>query len=286
MSGGRSALKLLPFIFTTSKTVSSQQFMTWNQASHVAIAHSSLRVFSSSSFQLLRVPVPYDQNRVTGDPATQQVKQQRALTDDDYIPWEFQVPVEEETEDTQQSVDLVHEESYLPQNSEEAIAELQAALHASQVREAVEQKQREEQAQQQQKKAVGGSGLPRKKGLDWKTHRQALKEKFPEGWLPRKKVSPDTMELMRAMHHADPVTYSTPNLSQEFKLSPEAVRRILKSNWRPTGEEAEERRERWEKREARIWAHMAELGLRPKRQDTEPFSDAVRLLEKNNKKQE
>ncbi|KAI5292839.1 Required for respiratory growth protein 9 mitochondrial, partial [Ascosphaera acerosa] len=125
-----------------------------------------------------------------------------------------------------------------------------------------------------------GTAPPRKKQPDWRVHREASKRKFPEGWHPHRKVSPDTMELMRAMHRANPAVYSTPQLAQEFRLSPEAVRRILKSKWRPTGEEAEERRARWEKRGARIWAHMAELGLRPKTKETEPFSDATRLLER------
>lgn len=183
------------------------------------------------------------------------------------------MPVEEiaDVEPTQESILADHS---LPQDPEQAIAELQAALHASQAKEAAEQQERERQAE---------AGPPQRRKPDWKAHREALKQKFPEGWQPRKKVSPDTMELIRALHHADPVTYSTPNLSQEFKLSPEAIRRILKSKWTPTEEEAEERRERWEKREARIWAHMAELGLRPKRKDTEPFSDSVRLLEKKKK---
>ncbi|KAI5303703.1 Required for respiratory growth protein 9 mitochondrial [Ascosphaera pollenicola] len=269
MSGARGALKFLPSLFTASTSLSRDQLALRIRPSHIkaAATSSQLRLFSLSSRQAIQIPTSTQPLRDTSSEAEQQARQ-RQLSDDDYIPWEFEVPVEdvEEVGPTQESILADHS---LPQDPEKAIAELQAALRASQAREAAEQ-----QAQNEP---------PKKKMPDWKTHREALKRKFPEGWQPRKKVSPDTMELIRAMHHADPVTYSTPNLADEFKMSPEAVRRILKSHWRPTAEEAEERRERWEKREARIWAHMAELGLRPKRKDTEPFSDSVRLLEKKKK---
>lgn len=58
-------------------------------------------------------------------------------------------------------------------------------------------------------------------------------------------------------------------------MSPEAIRRILKSKWRPSGEELEERRKRWEKRHDRIWSHLSELGLRPKVPDYGSDADAI-----------
>lgn len=101
----------------------------------------------------------------------------------------------------------------------------------------------------------------------WNIQRKALKEKFPEGWNPRKKLSPDAMEGIRGLHTQDPVKYSTPVLAEQFKVSPEAIRRILKSKWASkAGEEKiEERRDRWAKRHDRIWDQQAELGLRPRR---------------------
>ncbi|KAK5196382.1 Required for respiratory growth protein 9 mitochondrial [Exophiala xenobiotica] len=100
----------------------------------------------------------------------------------------------------------------------------------------------------------------------WQTQKDALQKKFGDaGWNPRKKLSPDTMEGIRALHAEDPERYSTPQLAEHFKVSPEAVRRILKSKWRATEKEMEKRRERWAKRHDRIWDQQSELGLRPKR---------------------
>ncbi|ERF69444.1 hypothetical protein EPUS_07848 [Endocarpon pusillum Z07020] len=100
----------------------------------------------------------------------------------------------------------------------------------------------------------------------WQIQKDALKEKFgEEGWSPRKKLSPDTMEGIRALHEQYPQKYTTPVLAEQFKVSPEAIRRILKSKWRPSPEKMEERRARWAKRHDRIWDAQAEMGLRPKR---------------------
>jgi hypothetical protein len=52
-------------------------------------------------------------------------------------------------------------------------------------------------------------------------------------------------------------------LAKEFKVSPEAIRRILKSKWRPTAEEAAARNERWTKRGEKIWTRLVELGVKP-----------------------
>ena len=100
----------------------------------------------------------------------------------------------------------------------------------------------------------------------WQIQKDALKMKFGEqGWSPRKKLSPDTMEGIRALHEQFPQKYTTPVLAEQFKVSPEAIRRILKSKWRPSAEKMEERRGRWAKRHDRIWDAQAEMGLRPKR---------------------
>ncbi|KAK2758339.1 Required for respiratory growth protein 9 mitochondrial [Arachnomyces sp. PD_36] len=117
----------------------------------------------------------------------------------------------------------------------------------------------------------------------WRVQKEALKKKFQGGWAPRKKLSPDDLERVRHLHSQDPEKYSTPNLADEFKVSPEAVRRILKSKWRPNEEQAAKRRENWEKRSSKIWNQMSELGLRPQRKSLSPYSDAA-TLEKAEKK--
>ncbi|KAF2460209.1 hypothetical protein BDY21DRAFT_334702 [Lineolata rhizophorae] len=98
----------------------------------------------------------------------------------------------------------------------------------------------------------------------WQIDKDALRAKFGEaGWQPRKRLSPDALEGIRALHAQDPVKFSTPVLGESFEVSPEAIRRILKSKWRPSEEEMEKRRERWEKRGEKIWQGLAEKGTKP-----------------------
>lgn len=98
----------------------------------------------------------------------------------------------------------------------------------------------------------------------WQIQKAALKSKFKgEAWNPKKRLSPDTIEGIRTMHQNDPYRYTTPVLAEHFKVSPEAIRRILKSKWQPSAEEAEKRRERWERRGERVWSSMAEIGVKP-----------------------
>ncbi|KAI0542036.1 hypothetical protein GGR58DRAFT_453763 [Xylaria digitata] len=97
----------------------------------------------------------------------------------------------------------------------------------------------------------------------WQIQKEALKEKFPEGWRPRKRLSPDALEGIRALHSQFPEQYTTEVLSRHFEVSPEAIRRILKSKWTPNSEEETRRQERWFNRGKNIWSHMAELGKKP-----------------------
>lgn len=98
----------------------------------------------------------------------------------------------------------------------------------------------------------------------WQIQKDALQRKFGEAhWQPRKRLSPDALDGIRAVHAQYPDTYTTPVLANHFKVSPEAIRRILKSKWRPSEEEAEERRDRWNKRGEKIWSQMVELGVKP-----------------------
>ncbi|KAH9908137.1 hypothetical protein F4778DRAFT_464780 [Xylariomycetidae sp. FL2044] len=100
---------------------------------------------------------------------------------------------------------------------------------------------------------------------DWQIQKHALKEKFPEGWMPRKRLSPDALDGIRALHQQYPEAYTTQVLAQKFEVTPEAIRRILKSKWTPTADEEIKRQERWFKRGKQIWGHMAELGKKPPR---------------------
>ncbi|KAM0694381.1 hypothetical protein Q7P36_004736 [Cladosporium allicinum] len=108
--------------------------------------------------------------------------------------------------------------------------------------------------------------VPKAKREDWQVQKSANLSKFGDAvWQPRKRLSPDTLEGIRALHASDPVLYSTETLSNQFEVSAENIRRILKSKWRPNDEERDERSARWERRGVRKWTEMAELGERPPR---------------------
>jgi hypothetical protein len=64
-------------------------------------------------------------------------------------------------------------------------------------------------------------------------HKATMKKSFPDGWNPPKKLSREAMEGLRTLHDHDPETFTTAGLANRFKISPEAVRRILKSRWKP-----------------------------------------------------
>jgi hypothetical protein len=101
---------------------------------------------------------------------------------------------------------------------------------------------------------------------NWQIQKSANLSKFGDStWQPRKRLSPDTLEGIRSLHASDPALYSTETLSSQFAVSPENIRRILKSKWRPNDDEREEREKRWERRGVRKWTEMAELGERPPR---------------------
>lgn len=106
---------------------------------------------------------------------------------------------------------------------------------------------------------------PRPPKEQWQIQKAALDTKFKgQVWSPRKRISPDALSGMRTLHESQPTVYTTQVLADHFKISVEAVRRILKSKWRPADEaESEDRRRRWERRGEKKWTEMVELGLRP-----------------------
>lgn len=115
----------------------------------------------------------------------------------------------------------------------------------------------------------------------WQLQKEALREKFPEGWNPPKKLSPDALDGIRHLHASNPERFTTEVLAAEFKVSPEAIRRILKSRWKPNETEMESRRQRWERRHERIWSQMAELGLRKPSEGSRALRDSNLLYSKD-----
>lgn len=110
---------------------------------------------------------------------------------------------------------------------------------------------------------VRSEQLPPRKKESWQIQKAALQEKFPEGWQPRKRLSPDALEGIRALHTQYPEEYTTPVLAEKFQVSAEAIRRILRAKWTPTADQEISRQERWFNRGKNIWSQMAELGTKP-----------------------
>lgn len=147
-----------------------------------------------------------------------------------------------------------------------------------------DRKDRKESDKEKDKKRDKANKLPKqpKKPEIWEIQKDALGKKFPDGWNPAKRLSPDALDGIRHLNTTAPDRFTTAVLAEEFKVSPEAIRRILKSKWRPSEGEMDKRRVRWENRHERIWSQMAELGLRPPTQRSQPLSDTRGLL--NDKK--
>ena len=104
---------------------------------------------------------------------------------------------------------------------------------------------------------------PPPKRDSWRLQKESLKEKFPEGWRPRKRLSPDALAGIRALNAQFPDVYTTEALAKKFEVSAEAIRRILKSKWRPNAEEEEDRQERWFRRGKEVWERKAAFGVKP-----------------------
>ncbi|KAG2154274.1 uncharacterized protein EDB93DRAFT_1081735, partial [Suillus bovinus] len=118
---------------------------------------------------------------------------------------------------------------------------------------------------------------------EWKRHRLAIKEAFPQGWSPPRKLSREAMDGMRAMHIYDKHTFSTPVLAEKFKISPEAVRRILRSKWEPSREQ----RARFAERERRLREEQKmQSRLEEKKQSMELLSEAATKSERPNRRDE
>lgn len=93
---------------------------------------------------------------------------------------------------------------------------------------------------------------------EWKRQKFALIEKFKgEKWDPKKKISREEMKSIRLLKETMPELNST-ELAKHFQISPEAVRRILKSKWIPSEEESDDILERWKKRGEKIKLKLKE----------------------------
>ncbi|GAA5898802.1 hypothetical protein JCM8208_005400 [Rhodotorula glutinis] len=88
----------------------------------------------------------------------------------------------------------------------------------------------------------------------WRKHQTAMRTKFPAGWSPPKRLSREAMDLVRTLARSDPAQYSVARLAERFKVSPEGIRRILKSNFELPADERVKREARRKEARARISA--------------------------------
>ncbi|KAF0355130.1 Neugrin-domain-containing protein [Gigaspora margarita] len=72
---------------------------------------------------------------------------------------------------------------------------------------------------------------------NWLKHKYAIQERTMfQKWCPRKRVSREVMDNIRLLYNQSPEENNPKKLSQQFKISPESVRRILHSKFIPTAE--------------------------------------------------
>ncbi|KAJ2784180.1 Required for respiratory growth protein 9 mitochondrial, partial [Coemansia javaensis] len=64
------------------------------------------------------------------------------------------------------------------------------------------------------------------------------------GWEPEKKIAVSSMEKIRLLNAEFPEQWTMERLSEQFKVSQESIRRILKSKFRPSAEQVAERERR------------------------------------------
>lgn len=83
---------------------------------------------------------------------------------------------------------------------------------------------------------------------EWIKRDATIKRKFDGGpWKPTAKVLRITMDGIRTFRKQFP-QLDVSKIGALFKISPEAVRRILKSRWKPTAEDEANLSARWDKR--------------------------------------
>ncbi|CUS13054.1 unnamed protein product [Tuber aestivum] len=119
---------------------------------------------------------------------------------------------------------------------------------------------------------------PRSELEDWQVQKAALQKKFGMAWAPRKKLSPKARDWVKELHCSVP-ELTTQKLSEIFRVSPDAIRRILKSKWTPSPEEAQDRERRWRNRQERVWERWTDAGC----VQTKGMKAEIRELKAKNK---
>lgn len=73
------------------------------------------------------------------------------------------------------------------------------------------------------------------------------------------------MAALRTLHAEYPEQFTPQKLHEHFGVSLDAIKRILKSSWKPSEDEEDDRRDRWEKRGKKVWSELSDKGHKPPR---------------------
>ncbi|KAK6345488.1 Required for respiratory growth protein 9 mitochondrial [Orbilia javanica] len=95
----------------------------------------------------------------------------------------------------------------------------------------------------------------------WKIHMDSVKTKLGgEKWNPFTRLSPAAVATLKQLKQENP-GMTVEEYAPIFKISPDALRRILKSKWMPTPEQETDRNERWKRRGKAVWQEWEEEGM-------------------------
>ncbi|KAJ6260267.1 hypothetical protein Dda_4491 [Drechslerella dactyloides] len=95
----------------------------------------------------------------------------------------------------------------------------------------------------------------------WKTHRDAVKAKHSgSAWNPFTRLSPAAVATLKQLKAENP-NMTVEEYAPIFKISPDSLRRILRSKWTPSAKEEEDRMERWRRRGDSVWKRWVDNGM-------------------------
>ncbi|KAF3911356.1 hypothetical protein ABW20_dc0100596 [Dactylellina cionopaga] len=121
----------------------------------------------------------------------------------------------------------------------------------------------------------------------WKIHKDAVKQKLGGAeWKPMQRLSPAAVATLKQLK-ADNPGMSVEEYAPIFKISPDAMRRILKSKWTPKPDEEVSRMERWKRRGESLWETWAKEGLvetKESRREKKEWKERRRELEEKAEK--
>lgn len=175
-------------------------------------------------------------------------------------------PLRHPTAASDETIDIPEEEEFSLE--EVSIAEVRKAKRRSEKEIERRMQKKFDKVRREQEEAKERDERERERWRNlpmWAKQKETLKKKFPEGWRPHKRLSPDALNGIRALNQQFPEMFTTKVLSERFEVSPEAIRRILRTKWVPKAEEDLDRQRRWHNRGVSIWKKYEELGKKPPR---------------------